>query len=281
MGIYLNPDSNGFQGAINSEIYVDKTGLLELTNSKINTEQCYICVSRPRRFGKSMAANMLAAYYGRGNDSREMFSEFKISGSESFEKHLNKYNVIRLNMTEFSSFRDMNAKIGEIERVLLFDITEEFPDIKLFDKTQLIRTIKDVYANTKIPFVFIIDEWDCVFREQQNDTEAQRVYLDFLRNLLKDQTYVALAYMTGILPIKKYGVHLALNMFMEISMTNPREFSEFTGFTETEVKALCGEYDMPYSEMKRWYDGYDLKGISIYNPRSVVMSLTGRDFDNY
>ena len=281
MGIYLNPDNMGFRQAINSKIYVDKTGLIKHTNSIIYTEQKYICVSRPRRFGKSMAANMLAAYYGRGEDSREMFSGLKISETEGFEKHLNKYNVIRLNMAEFSRFSGMNEKIGEIERILLHDIKREFPDIDFFDITHLIYTLKDIYAETKIPFIFIIDEWDCVFREQQNDTEAHRVYLDFLRNLLKDQTYVALAYMTGILPIKKYGVHSALNMFTEISMTNPREYSEFTGFTEDEVKELCDEYKMPYSEMRRWYDGYDLKGVSVYNPRSVVMSLTGQDFDNY
>ncbi|MCM1167076.1 MAG: ATP-binding protein [Lachnospiraceae bacterium] len=281
MGIYLNPDNMGFQESLNSEIYVDKTGLIELTNGIIFTRQKYVCISRPRRFGKSMAADMLAAYYCRGENSREMFSNLKISKEESFEKHLNKYNVIRLNMAEFSSFRDMNAKVCEIEKVILFDITEEFSDINFFDKTQLIRTLKDVYAKTKIPFIFIIDEWDCVFREQQNDTEAHRIYLDFLRNLLKDQTYVALAYMTGILPIKKYGVHSALNMFTEISMTNPEKYAEFTGFTESEVKELCERYNMPFDETRRWYNGYNLAGLSIYNPRSVVMSMLGGRFYNY
>lgn len=281
MGIYLNPDNMGFRQALNSEIYVDKTGLIELTNSIIYTEQKYVCVSRPRRFGKSMAANMLSAYYGRGEASLEMFSGLKIAEAESFEKHLNKYNVIRLNMAEFSSFRNMNDKIGEIERVLLFDIKKGFRDIELFDSTQLIRSLKDVYAETKIPFVFIIDEWDCIFREQQKDTEAQKIYLDFLRSLLKDQTYVAMAYMTGILPIKKYGVHSALNMFTEISMTNPEKYAEFTGFTEDEVKALCERYNMSFEEARRWYDGYDLAGLSIYNPRSVVMSMLGGHFYNY
>lgn len=281
MGIYLNPDNMGFQESLNSEIYVDKTGLIELTNDLLCTRQKYVCVSRPRRFGKSMAADMLSAYYGRGEDSREMFSALKIAKTESFEKHLNKYNVIRLNMAEFSFVRDMNDKINEIEKVLLFDIKKEFRDIELFDSTQLIRSLKDVYAETKIPFVFIIDEWDCIFREQQNDTEAQKIYLDFLRNLLKDQTYVALAYMTGILPIKKYGVHSALNMFTEISMTNPEKYAEYTGFTESEVKELCERYNMSFEETRRWYDGYDLAGMSIYNPRSVVMSMLSGRFYNY
>lgn len=206
MGIYLNPDNEGFQRALNSEIYVDKTGLIELINSKIYTEQCYICISRPRRFGKSMTANMLAAYYGRGTDSREMFSELKISGAENFEKHLNKYNVIRVNMTEFSKKSEtVQGSIDYLCKRLLHEFKKEFSEVDCFDWDDLISVLNDVYAETKIPFIFIIDEWDCIFREQQNDTEAQRIYLGFLRNLLKDQTYVALAYMTGILPIKKYG----------------------------------------------------------------------------
>ena len=281
MGIYLNPDNMGFQESLNSEIYVDKTGLIELTNNIIYTRQKYVCVSRPRRSGKSMTADMLAAYYVRGEDSREMFSGLKISETEGFEKHLNKYNVIRLNMADFSRFSEMNEKIGEIERILLHDIKREFTDIDFFDITHLIYTLKDIYSETKIPFIFIVDEWDCVFREQQNDTEAQKIYLDFLRNLLKDQTYVALAYITGILPIKKYGVHSAPNMFTEVSMTNPEKYAEFTGFTESEVKALCERYNMSFEETRRWYDGYDLAGISIYNPRSVVMSMLGGHFYNY
>ncbi|MCM1258523.1 MAG: AAA family ATPase [Roseburia sp.] len=281
MGIYLNPDHIDFLEALNSEIYVDKTGLIELTNKVIRTEQKYVCVSRPRRFGKSMAANMLAAYYSRGCDSKEIFSDYKISASGSFEKHLNKYNVIRLNMAEFSSVKDMSSAPEEVEKELLFDLTEEFSDIRFFDRSQLVRTLKDVYGKTKIPFIFIIDEWDCIFREHKNDTEAQTLYLDFLRNLLKNQNYVALAYMTGMLPIKKYGIHSALNMFTEVSMTDPREYAEFTGFTEGEVKKLCEKYHMPFEEVKRWYDGYNLMGALVYNPRSVVMSLTGGYFNNY
>ena len=234
MGIYLNPGNRGFQFALNSEIYVDKTGMISVTNKKINSADRFICVSRPRRFGKSIAADMLTAYYTRGCDSREMFGGLKIATDKSFETHLNKYNVIRLNMTEFSFLRDIKEKINEIERVLLYDLIQKFPNIKFFDKTQLIRTLKDVYTGTGIPFIFIVDEWDCIFRESQNDTEAQRVYLDFLRNLLKDQSHVALAYMTGILPVKKYGVHSALNMFTDVSMLDPREYVTFTGFTEDE-----------------------------------------------
>lgn len=282
MGIYINPDNIDFQRAINSQIYVDKSGLIELTNAKLFTEQQFICVSRPRRFGKSMTANMLTAYYSRGCDSREMFSDLKIAKSADFEKHLNKYNVIHINMVNFlSESKDMNELIDFVSEDITEEILTEFSDVKFPKRQTLMRLLQSVFVQTKIPFVFIIDEWDCIFRIHKNDSDAQTKYLDFLRNLLKDQSYVALAYMTGILPIKKYGEHSALNMFTEVSMTNPREYAEYTGFTEDEVKELCQKYDMPFDETKRWYDGYNLKGVATYNPRSVVMSMTGHDFDSY
>lgn len=282
MGIYLNPNNINFWQALNSKIYVDKTLLIEHTNDVIYTEQKYICVSRPRRFGKSMAANMLTAYYSRGCDSREMFAGLKIAQAESFGEHLNRYNVIHLNMVEFiDNPEGMEGMISEIRKSILYDLHEDFPDMRFFDGTNLVRSLKDVFAKEGVPFIFIIDEWDCIFRIHKNEAESQMSYLNFLRSLLKDQSYVALAYMTGILPIKKYGEHSALNIFTEVSMSNAREYAEFTGFTEAEVERLCEEYHMPFEETKRWYDGYDLKGMSIYNPRSVVMSMTGHDFDNY
>lgn len=281
MGIYFNPSNIDFQQALNSKIYVDKSLLIEYTNSVIYTEQKFICISRPRRFGKSMAANMLTAYYSRGCDSKEMFGKLKISESETFEKHLNKYNVIHINMVNFMDKSSINESLDYLSRRILHELKKEYRDVDCFDWSDLISVLDEVFDAKKIPFIFIIDEWDCVFRMHKSDTDAQTKYLNFLRNLLKDQSYVALAYMTGILPIKKYGEHSAINMFTEISMTNPRELAEFTGFIENEVKELCQQYDMPFDETKRWYDGYNLKGISIYNPRSVVMSMTGHDYDNY
>lgn len=282
MGIYLNPDNANFQEALNSEIYVDKSRLIQCTNKVLKTKQKYISVSRPRRFGKSMAADMLTAYYSRGCDSKEMFQNLEITQSPDFEEHLNQYNVIHINMQEFlSESGSMEEMLQMIQKTILFDLTEEFLDVRYFDNTKLLRSLRDVFAKHGIPFIFVIDEWDCVFRAHKNDLESQKKYLDFLRNLLKDQSYVALAYMTGILPIKKYGEHSALNMFTEVSMTDPREYAEFTGFTENEVRELCEHYNMPFDEMKRWYDGYNLMGISIYNPRSVVMSMTGGYFNNY
>ena len=282
MGILLNSGNTEFEEAVNAEIYVDKTLLIEYANRVLRTPQKYICVSRPRRFGKSMAANMLTAYYSKGCDSRELFSPYKISKSDSFETHLNKYNVIHINMVEFLTDNDsIKDMLNELKRAVLFDIFNEFPDVNYYDKTKLVRSLKDVFATNNIPFIFIIDEWDCIFRKSSIRSEEYTMYLDFLRTLLKDQSYVALAYMTGILPIKKYGEHSAINMFTEISMINARPISEFTGFTEEEVKNICVKYGRDYEETKRWYDGYCLDGISIYNPKSVIESVLRGSFGNY
>ena len=218
MGRYLNPGNILFETALNSQIYVDKSGLISYTNRVLGSEQRYICVSRPRRFGKSMAANMLASYYGRGIDSRRQFEHLKIGKDTSFEYHLNQYHVIFLNMQEFlSTTHNVEEMILRIEKNLLKDLKRAYPDVDYMDEDDLVSVLYDIHVESGIPFVFIIDEWDCIFRENKNAQQVQRLYLDFLRNLLKDKAYVVLAYMTGILPIKKYGTHSALNMFDAIN----------------------------------------------------------------
>ena len=282
MGTLLNPGNIEFKMSFNSDIYVDKSELIIQTNSVLNKENRFVCISRPRRFGKSMAANMLTAYYSCGCDSKEFFDKLKISKADDYTGHLNKYNVIHINMTQYVRTSDtIESEIEKLSKRLLFELHKENPDVECFDPDSLVDVLADIFALKKIPFIFIIDEWDCIFRMHKDDKTAQVYYLDFLRNLLKDRSYVALAYMTGILPIKKYGEHSALNMFTEISITNPGNYAEFTGFTNEEVKALCDEYNMDFEAVKERYDGYDLKGISIYNPRSVVMSMTNHDYDNY
>ena len=282
MGIYLNPGNEEFQKALNSKIYVDKTMLISEMNQNLNTEHQNICVSRPRRFGKSMTANMLVAYYSKGCDSKSMFADYKIAQDESFEANLNKYNVLHVNMLDFlSRAQTVDGMIDYLQKRLLWDIRREYGDVDCFDREDLIDVLENIYSQKKQKFIIIIDEWDCIFRKYPGDDEAQKKYLDFLRLWMKDKPYIALAYMTGILPIKKYGEHSALNMFDEYSMTNQRELAEFTGFTEAEVQELCRQYDMPYDKTKQWYDGYDLKGVQIYNPRSVVMSMLGHDYDSY
>lgn len=185
--------------ALNSKIYVDKSGLISYTNSVLKTEQRFVCVSRPRRFGKSMAANMLTAYYEKDIDSSEMFQGLSISQDEMFKKHLNKYNVIFLNIQTFlSRTHDIMKLRSMIEKSLLRDLMKVYPDIDYLDQSDLISSLMDIYGETSDPFIFIIDEWDCIFRENRDDAKGQKIYLDFIRNLLKDQSYVALAYMTGI-----------------------------------------------------------------------------------
>ena len=239
MGNYLNPDNSKFQRAVNSDIYVDKTGLIKYTNRVINTMQAYVCVSRPRRFGKSMAADMLTAYYSRGCDSRELFAGLEIAKDENFGGYLNKYDTVFLNVQEFLS-RSSNVKelLERVEGKVIRELKKQYPDVELYDENDLAETMQDIFAESECPFIVIIDEWDCIFREFKHDKAAQEIYLDFLRDLLKDKEYIYLAYMTGILPIKKYGTHSALNMFDEFSMIDPGPLAEYVGFTEKEVEAL-------------------------------------------
>ena len=283
MGIYLNPSNENFEKMINSEIYVDKTGLLVYTNKIINTMQGYLCVSRPRRFGKSMAANMLAAEYNCECDSSELFKGLEISRTRDFGKFLNKYDTLFLNMQEFlSQSKDMDSMLSLIRKSVLWDLLEKYPDFRYFDSGNLTRTMQDIYNQTRRPFVIVIDEWDCIFREYKIDKESQEQYLDFLRDLMKDKGYIHLAYMTGILPIKKYGTHSALNMFDEFSMIDPGPLACYVGFTEQEVKTLCEQYGMDMEEVKNWYDGYSFERVpSVYSPRSVVNSMRFQKISNY
>ena len=283
MGIYLNPDSSKFEEAVNSDIYIDKTGLLAYSNSVLHTMQKYICVSRPRRFGKSIAANMLTAYYSCGCNSKELFSEFEIAKNSEFERYLNRYNTISVNMLEFlSRSKDIYELIHRFKALIIRELKAEFPQMDYFDDTDLAQCMQDIYAQKKQSFVIIIDEWDCIFREYKEDKEAQEKYLDFLRDLLKDKSYIHLAYMTGILPIKKYGTHSALNMFDEFSMINPGPLARYVGFTEEEVRELCDQYHMDLTEIRSWYDGYSFeKNLSVYSPRSVVSCMRFGRIGNY
>ena len=288
MGSYLNPGSTLFRGSLRSKIYVDKSGLIEKTNDLICTEQKYVCVSRPRRFGKSMAANMLAAYYDREENTQNLFDKLLISQTESYKEHLNQYDVIRINMQQFLSITNsMDEMLELLQERILRELERKYPDC--IKDGQLILSMMDIFSFTGHPFVILIDEWDCLFREYQQNRDAQKKYLDFLRVWLKDQDYVGLAYMTGILPIKKYGSHSALNMFTEYSMTDPGDMAQYFGFTEEEVKTLCREYDMSFEETKAWYDGYGLcthsrygdQYYSMYSPKSVVEAMLRHKFGTY
>lgn len=283
MGTYVNPGNAAFQEAINSKIYIDKTELISYTNSILNTKQKNICVSRPRRFGKSMAADMLVAYYSKGCDSRKLFFGRKIEKEKFFHSHLNNHNVIRLDIQRFlEKEHDLDTFISEIETRVISDLIREFPEWHNSVSDGRLKTfLEQLFAETGKGFIFIIDEWDCVFRIAKDKKEKQKEYLDFLRGLFKGADYVDLAYMTGILPIKKYGEHSAINIFDEYSMISPKNLGEYFGFTEEEVRGQCIQHYVDYTEVEKWYDGYCLGALHIYNPKSVVDVLMWKEFQSY
>ena len=285
MGRFVNPNNSAFQRALNSEIYVDKSGLLEFTNSIINTEQSMVCHSRPRRFGKSIAVNMLAAYYSRGASSEDMFADLEISKSTDFYKHLNKYDVICIDVQWFW----MNA--GASEKVVAFineqvmeDMRAEYPDIDFPEGTNIARAMSIVNVATGRKFVVIIDEWDVLIRDELKKTAVQEVYINFLRGMFKGTEptkYLALAYLTGILPIKVEKTQSALNNFDEYTMLSAGPLSKYIGFTDAEVRELCEKYAVDYASVRHWYDGYRMGGYEIYNPKAVVSVMLRKEFQSY
>lgn len=286
MGIYLNPGNEAFRESVNSKIYVDKTGLLKFTNSVIETEDKYICVSRPRRFGKSMAAKMLAAYYDRTCDSQELFKRLEISGSEKYKKWLNQSDVICLDISWFR----VNAGKAELvvpmlQEAVIEELRETYQGCIEEGEKSLPIALASVNEKMGARFVVIIDEWDCLFREDRTDKKSQGAYIELLRGLFKGgpaQRFIRLAYLTGILPIKKYGTQSALNNFKEYTMIRPKVLAEYTGFTELEVRKLCMEHGMDFEETRRWYDGYSFSGsASVYSPNSVVEAMNNREFGDY
>ena len=282
MGIYVNPNNDGLKQALNSKIYVDKSGIIEITNNLLDTEQNCMCISRPRRFGKSMGINLLIAYYSKGCNSRDLFANLKISKNPDFEKHLNKYNVIWLNLPKF---KELGSKIEELLPTMIEELKrelkEEFPQYIESISRPLQLILSDIYKQTHEKFIVLIDEWDYIFRESTN-TKLQEEYVDFLRALFKDSPFIKLAYITGILPVKRYNTQSALNNFIEYSMTIPRNMAEYFGFTEDEVKILCKKFNRDFDEIKAWYDGYLMPGnLHIYNPCSVVQSMDGGKLQGY
>ena len=285
MGLFVNPDNRAFRDAIVSKIYVDKTGLLESTNDILGTQQKFICNSRPRRFGKSMAANMLAAYYSKGCDSHKLFSGLQIEKSADYEKHLNKFDVIHLDIQWcFKEAGSAEKTVSFITQTVLKELRDIYGDIIPADVTKVSGALAYISAATGNRFVVIIDEWDVLIRDEATNKAVQEEYIDFLRNLFKGvepTKFIALAYMTGILPIKKYKTQSALNNFDEYTMLAPGFLAPYIGFTEAEVRSLCEQYHRDFSEVKRWYDGYELDVYHVYNPRAVVSLMLRGQFQSY
>ena len=281
MGVYFNPNNGSFTKDRNYKIYVDKTELLKFLNESIETPRNCIAVSHARRFGKSHAAGMIDAYYSLGSDSTKLFEGTKISASPDYKKYMNKYNVIHLDVSSIWDFYKENI-VEKIIEYIYKDFEKVFGDTLDYHDS-ISYVLMTIYEKTDIPFVIIIDEWDCVIRNSTDQKLIHR-YLQFLHSLFKSEeskSFLALAYITGILPIKKIKDESALNNFEEFTMLKSKPITEYYGFTEDEVKNLCKEYGMDFESTKAWYDGYLIDGKHMYNPNSVSLAMKRQDFDSY
>jgi hypothetical protein len=283
MGNYLNIGNDGFKMMRKSE-YVDKTGMIEFINSTLGTSRKLTCVSRPRRFGKSFAAKMLCAYYDKGCDSKELFSDLEIATCKSFEKHLNKYDVIYLDITLFiSGESDIKNIVSDIRTKVIEEVREAYPNVKHCNT--IYETLSSVAEATGNKFFIIIDEWDALFREAKNDLDLQKEYIQLLRGLFKGALTDKMlegAYMTGILPIKKYGTQSALTDFYEYTMLQPEPLEKYVGFTEDEVVDLCKQSTLEFEKLQYWYDGYIMgDNIHVYSPKSVIDAITRGSVKSY
>ena len=299
MGNIINPDNyNSFINLVKfkeSEIFVDKTEFIEKMSSKINTQNRFIAITRPRRFGKTVTAHMLSAYYSKGYAGQNIFDKLEIANKPSFVEHLNKYNVINIDMNSVDGRFDVysrnkqkiegvNDLVDYFEYLIINELksSNEFSDTLVKHQIENIGLLEAIMAITQdlnIKFVFIMDEWDLVYREYRNDEYLQKKFIKLLKNLFKSddgQKCFALAYLTGILPIKKYNSQSALNVFKEYNMLRPVPYEEYFGFTEEEIAEIVKlpQCKISHKELKEWYEGYKLNGKDIYNPNSVVSSIS-------
>ena len=307
MGMYLNLGNDGFQ-TVKKGLYVDKTGLIAFVNSTLGTVNKLTCVSRPRRFGKSFATKMLCAYYDKSCDSKALFEDLEIARDTSFEKYLNRYDVLYLDITWFistwkgqvalpadekeSATWEMPGSGGNagykdvvdyMEKQVIGELASQYPYVK--EEKSLPMALGRISETTGGKFIVLIDEWDALFREAKEDDKLQKRYIQLLRGMFKSSMtdkMIEGAYMTGILPIKKYGTQSAMTDFREYTMLSPKRLAKYTGFTEAEVKRLCETYDMDFEEAQKWYDGYSFHGAkSIYNPNAIVQAMENGEFGSY
>lgn len=285
MGIYLNPGNENFAEVLNpANIYVDKTMMLDVLNSYITRGNKYICVSRPRRFGKTITQNMLAAYYSKGCDSRELFNGRKISRVDGWEHNLNRFNVIQIDLNgEYETAEEKNDFLKNLLLKIKDEFREQFSDIQFREIDTLMDMMLRVYSLKKETFIILIDEYDVLVREQVSDA-LFREYMALLNGLFKNNTLkpaISLAYITGIMPVIRDKIQSKLNNFEEYTILDADDLAEFVGFTSEEVKTLCADHGVNYDECKLWYDGYSQHGYEIYNPESVMKCITKHRFTNY
>ena len=264
MGLYLNPNADAFLQNRNKKIYVDKSLILSELNKLVCSQSNFVCMSRPRRFGKSMAGSMISAYYSKGCDTREVFSRMKLGQVTDFDKYLNKFNVIKLDLNELYHTAIQKQRVDflitDLQTTLAKEFKEAFPSLGFNGDETLDQCIRDTYVKTGEKFVIIIDEYDVLIREQVPQALFDR-YLSFLNGLFKGTTIrpaIALAYITGIIPIVRDKVQSKLNEFTEYTMLDAAQFAPHIGFTAEETKELCEQYGCDFAEFRRWYDGYKL-----------------------
>lgn len=284
MGIYLNPGNENFREMSGNRNYVDKTMMLSVLNEFIDEANKYVCISRPRRFGKTMTSEMINAYYSKGCDSSGIFSKCKIANAPGYDEKRNKYNVIKIDLnSEYQGATDKKVFLSKLTDYINQEIKTEFPGVDIEESDSLARNILNVYAATGETFIIIIDEYDVLVREQAEESLFKE-YLSFLNGLFKSATLrpaISLAYITGILPVVRDKVQSKLNNFEEYTMLDAFELTEYVGFTSKEVQQLCQKYNVDYDECRNWYDGYNQNGFEIYNPQSVVKLVSTGKFRNY
>lgn len=295
MGVYLNSRAayTLYKSETEKRYFVDKSGMLEELFPLVRTGNNHICITRPRRFGKTVAANMIASFFSRAVDAQDIFQSLQIADARDYAAYRNRFPVIHISFDELGGGRCASfvQYMERIEKRLIRDLRQEFPDVVIDEAENAVDVLLELYARDDAArFIFVLDEWDFIFHQSFVTEKDKREYLTFLRNLLKDRPYVLLAYMTGILPIAKYSSGSELNMFSEFTLATEERFSSYFGFTEKEVDLLFERYHgqkeeperVTRSGLKDWYDGYQTKaGERLYNPRSVVLSLSNNNLRNY
>ena len=285
MSLYLNRNED-FSNYVNDTIFIDKSNLITITNNNIRKPSSkFMCITRPRRFGKTMVLSMLNAYYSKGCDSAALFDKLNIASDSSYLEHLNEHNVIWIDMASlYTDIRDKNTFVEELSNEIMDDLKKAYPDVLTDSQDTLRKCFNELNSKLNERFIFLIDEWDVIYREQEYNNKLCDEYTEFLRNLFKSSdvsSCIDLVYMTGILPIRRYSTQSTLNMFTEYNMLDSFPIESYIGFTEDEVIELCNKYNRDFNEIKSWYNGYNLNGVSLYNPKSVVEAVLRGECDDY
>ncbi|MCD8110450.1 MAG: ATP-binding protein [Clostridiales bacterium] len=284
MGYYLNSNKvySLYKSEANKPYFVDKTEMLVELMTLVEQGNNHVCITRPRRFGKSVMATMVGAFFSKGFDSSSIFDSLKIAREKKYREHLNRHDVIYIDFSEAANIsKSYDRFIEKIEKKLITDLCCAFPSLEFDEDDTVVEYLRTIHEETMTSFVFVFDEWDCIFHKKYTTDDDKESYINFLASLTKGTGYVSLSYMTGVLPVAKYSSGSTINNFIEYTMATDDKFSEYFGFTESEVDELYRRYETAVSErnvsreeLKLWYDGYHTPlSERMYNPRSVVLAL--------